>query len=260
MLRETLQLARQYLLAPSKGAEAAREEKSLAPSLWIYVAFTAGYLLFYWLKPFDFPDKNAPLLREPLGLFFWFKVVLWQPPLELAWIVFLMGLVAWFREGSLPVRLAAGVAWAASPFLLIVAYLQQEPSLLWPSISRPLFAAGSLVWLALFYPLLKKTPKPDWRPLISFMLGINIIGIVLLIPMAAAVFMDSPDMFKAAQIAGGLWILGASMLGLRVLTGLRLPRAFMAVLLSMLFQAALALTLFALGLVPKEILKALFYG
>ena len=260
MLKETLQLARQYLLAPSKGAEAARQDKSLVPSLWLYSAFTAGYLIFYWLKPFDFPDKNAPFPRETLNLFFWFRVILWQPPLELAWIVFLMGLVRWFKEGSLPVRLAAGVAWAASPFILLVAYLQQEPAMLLPSISKPVLAAASLAWIGLFYPLLKKTPRGDWRPLISFMLGINVIGLALLIPMTAAVLMDAPELFKAAQIAGGLWILGASMLGLRVLSGLRLPRAFMAVLLSMLFQAALALTFFGLGAVPKEILKALFYG
>lgn len=253
MLRETLRLGRLYLFSPAKGAEAARKEGSFIPSLWLYLAFTAGYMLFFWLKPWDFPDQNAPFPRETLGLFFWFKVMLWQPPLEIAWILFLMGLVAWLRGGSLPMRLAAGVLWTASPFILIACYAQN-------TIPRWAFAAGSLAWTALFYPCWRKVPREEWMPVASFMLGINVIGLALIIPMAVSALIKQADLFTFVQIAGGLWILGAGTLGLRALTGLRLPRAFMSVLLSMFFQIALAFTLHLLGLVPKEILKALLYA
>jgi hypothetical protein len=82
----------------------------------------------------------------------------------------------------------------------------------------------------------------------------------MLPPMAAAVAARSPDLFMGAQVVEGLWLLGVGTLGLRALTGLRLPRAFMSMLLAMLFQVAFAFTLYMLGLVPPEILKALLYS
>lgn len=250
--RGTLSLARGFLVSPVRSAAAARRPESLAPGLWIYLAFMAAYLVFFWLKPWDFPDRNAPFPRENQGLFFWFKVILWQPPLETAWIVFLMGLLVWFQTGFLALKLAAATAWAAGPFVLMAAYVQKD------GISKSALAAGSLACAALFYPLLRRAPP--WRPLVSFMLGLNAIGLALLVPMTAAVLIDSPELFKFSQVAGGLWILGAGTLGLRELTGLRLPRAFMAVLLSMFFQIAFAFTLHLLGVVPKDILKALLYA
>jgi hypothetical protein len=82
----------------------------------------------------------------------------------------------------------------------------------------------------------------------------------MLVPMGLAASLRSKELFMASQAAGGFWILGCATVGLRRLTGLRLPRVFMAVLLSMFFQIALAFTLHILGLVPKDILKALLYA
>jgi hypothetical protein len=92
------------------------------------------------------------------------------------------------------------------------------------------------------------------------MLGVNAIGIVMLAPMSLAALLRSSSLFMATQVVGGFWILGWSTVGLRKLTGMRLPRAFMAVLLSMFFQVAAAVTLHKLGLVSKDILKALLYA
>jgi len=62
-------------------------------------------------------------------------------------------------------------------------------------------------------------------------------------------------------LPSALWMLGAGTLGLRELCALRLPRAFMAMLLSLVFQISAAFTLHLLGLVPKDILKAMMlYG
>jgi hypothetical protein len=63
----------------------------------------------------------------------------------------------------------------------------------------------------------------------------------------------------AAQVAGGIWMLVWGTMGLRKLTGLRLPRAFMAMLLSMFFQVQTALALHLLGLMSKVMLKALIF-
>lgn len=253
MLSRCLKLGRQFLFSPAQGAEAADKEENFLPSLWIYIAFLAGTLFFFRFKPFDFPEKNAPFPREIQDFFFWLKVTFWQPPLEAGWIIFLMGLTQWFKQGSWPTRFILGVAWAALPFISIVAYTQS-------AMPRIIFAAGFFVWAGLFYPAVRSVSRKEWLGLASFMLGLNAIGIVLLIPMSLAVLIDQPAFFTFSQAAGGLWILGVGTLGLRALTGLRLPRAFMAVLLSMFFQIALAFYLHLSGIVPKEILKALFYA
>lgn len=243
-----------FLRSPAQAAEDCRRPEALGPCARIYALFVVAYALFFWLKPFDFPERNAAFPREAQTLLFWTKVMLWQPPLEAGWIAFLLGLVAWFRSGSLPLRMAGGVAWTAAPFLLMISYAQFKV------FSKPGLALGSALWLGLFVPLWRKLSQSEWRPIAAFMLGLNAIGLAILAPMIGAAIADSPGAFKFVQAAGGLWILGAGTAGLRRLTGLRLPRAFMAVLFSMFFQIALAFTLHLLGIVPKDILKALLYA
>lgn len=254
MLEALARLARLYLTCPTRAAESSREPGGLRRAVWLYALFLAAYFAFYWLKPWDFPDAYATPPEGGAGLTFWLSVMLWQPPLEAAWIIFLLGFVAWFRQGSLPLRLVAGVAWTALPFLLIVAYAQKA------GLPRWAFAGGSLASLTPFGWLLRRLDRGEASALAAFMLGLNVLMLALLAPMALAVLLRHEGLFKLAQIAGGLWILGAGTRGLRVLTGLRLPRAFMALLLSMFFQVALAFGLYLLGLVPASILKALLYG
>jgi hypothetical protein len=250
-------LSKSFLSSPSRAAQASQDEKSLAPCLWVFLAFTVGTMLFFIMKPADFPDQSAANAREVQGLMFWLKVMLWQPPLEAAWMAFLLALVAWFRQGALPVRLTSAVAWTAAPFILMAVNSAQGAG---PAISTATLVLGSAAWLSLFVPLWRRLTRAEVLPVVTFMLGINAIGIVMLAPMVLAALVRSPNLFMATQVVGGFWMLAWGTLGLRQLTGLRLPRAFMAVLLSMFFQIAVALTLNRLGLVPKDILKALLYA
>ncbi|MHB2025726.1 MAG: hypothetical protein ACYCPQ_03665 [Elusimicrobiota bacterium] len=249
-----LTLSRLYLFFPRHGAKTARQENALTPSLWLYVLFLAASLAFYWLKPWNFPDLNAPFPVEPMGLWFWTKVMLWQPPLELAWIIFLLGLSSWLREGSFIFKLACGAAWTAAPFILIVLYAQN------PQFSTWTFDLLLAAWVIPFYPLARKIASADWRPTLAFMLGTNVIGLAILLPMIISVIIDSKNFFYASQIIGGFWILIVSALGLKEILSLRLPRAFMAVLLSLFLQMALAFALHMAGLVPAQMLKALLYA
>lgn len=246
-------LARGALLSPTAAAETARAPGSLAPSAAIYAAFLLASALFYAWKPFDFPDRNAPYPKVPQGLAFWLKVMAWQPPLELAWIFFLGALLEWFREGKLFFRMLGGVLATAAPFILLVLFQQSQ-------LGKGAYGGLFALWLGLLAYGARRAPSGDWLPLAAFMLALNAIGLVMVPPMAAAVGLDSEGLFKGAQIVGGLWILGGATLGLRALTGLRLPRCFMAVLLSMFMQIAFAFSLHMLGLVPKDILKALLYA
>ena len=249
-----LSMIRRYAFAPSQAAQASRDKANLAPNVIIYALFATASLIFFWLKPFDFPDANAALPGKARGLLFWFKVMLWQPPLELAWIAFLLGLTQWLRGGKLVVRLTAAALWTALTFVLIISYWQKL------GLGQLGFALGCLASFALFVPAVRNFPAAERLPVVSFMLGLNALGLIMLAPTALAAALRSSVLFNAAQIAGGIWMIGAGALGLRRLTGIRLARAFMAMLLSMFFQIALACALYLLGVVPKDILQALLYA
>lgn len=253
-MKKELSAVRRFLTSPTKAAAACRDRAELAPNARLYAAFVLGSMLLFWLKPFDFPDRNAPLPRETQDFAFWLRAMLWQPPLEAAWIAALLGLAEWMRKGALGLKLVTSVAWAAAPVFLIVAHAQRG------GLGKPAFAVGILVLFGLFVPLLRRAPREERVPVASFMLGLNAVALVMLAGMTAAVLAGSPQLFQAAQVAGGLWMIGAATLGLRELTGLRLPRAFMAVFLSLVFQIAFAVALYFLGVVPKDILKALLYA
>lgn len=248
-------LAMTFLRSPRRAAEAATQPQNLGGCIGIYAAFLIGNLLFYWLKPWDFPDANAgPPPESPF--WFWLKIMLlWQPPFELLSILFLMGLVVWFASGRLPLRLVGAVAWAAfALFINIVAHAQPGGT------SRPVFAAGALLAFGPFVPLLRRADRGQLRAVIAFMLGVSALGLVQLALMAVAAFLRSGGLFKAAQAGVAFWLLGAGTIGLKAITGLRMPRAFLALFLSMFFLIAAAFTLHLLG-VPEEILKAaLLYG
>ena len=249
-----LALSRDYLFSPSRGAEENRENGNIPSNLILYAFFLTASLIFYWLKPWDFPDQYAPFPREFQGFFFWFRVMLWQPPLEIAWILCLLGLVSWLEKGNLVIKLTSALAWTASPFILIILFAQKH------GIPKPLFILGEIISFGLFIPLLRRLKKEDWLPVSGFMLGLNVIGFVIIIPMAASVFLNSSIIFNGSQILGGLWMLWGGMMGLRALKGMRLSRAFLAMLFSLLFQIAFAFALYFIGIVPKEILKALLYA
>ncbi len=251
---KVIRLCRDYLFFPSRGAAQNKGSGEIPSNLAIYLLFLLLSLLFYWLKPWNFPDHYAPFPSQSPNFNFWLKVMLWQPPLEIVWILCLLGIMVWLEKGNLFFKIATGIFWTAMPFILIVFYAQKN------GISEPLFDIGETLCFALFvFPLLK-IGKSEVFPIAGFMLGLNAIGIILFLPMVLSVWLNSSSLFNGSQIVGGLWMLWAGMMGLRELRGLRLSRAFLAVLFSLLFQIAFAFALYFMGLVPKEILKALLYA
>lgn len=239
-----------FLRSPSGAAEACLRPEGVSAALKIYIAFTFFYLFFFWIKPPGFPDPNAAPARQ--GLLFWLQVMLWQPPLEAAWIVFLVALVQWFKTGRLPLKITAAVFWTAIPFILTS--LEAGGGL-----ARSLLAPAALLWISPFYLLLRGLPRAEWLAPAGFMLGLNAISLALLPPMIMMTVLRSASGFTMTQAAGGLWMLAAAALGLRRLSRQKLARVFMSVLLSMFLQIALALSLQRMNLIPKDIFKALLY-
>lgn len=244
------------LASPSRGAQACRDERAWGPALRIFGAFVGLSVLFYWWKPFDFPEKLLPFPREELTLFFWFKAMLVQIPFELALIAFTIGFVEWLRAGSFGFKLVTSVGWTAFALIVnIVAYVDHATA-----SAKPLFAVGALAAFAPFYALLRKVRPEEWKPVSAFLLAINAIGIVLFVPMALCTAAEAAQAYKIVQVAGLLWLLGASTLGLRAATGLKLKSAFMAMLFGMCFQIALAFTLHLLGVPGNWLKAAMLYG
>ncbi|MFA6316681.1 MAG: hypothetical protein WC943_04625 [Elusimicrobiota bacterium] len=248
-----LGLALLVLRDPKAAAQACGRKGALASSLWIYGAFLAAFAVFTGLRPQGFPGGQPVPFEFPaagrLAL-----AILWNLPMEAVWIVFLMGLVRFFRVGSLPVRVALGAAWAAGALILLIAYLQLH------GMSRAAFLVGTAVWLGLFYPLLRGIGRDEWLQVTGFMLALNAVFLALALPLTVSAVLRKEGAFMASQIVMGLWLLWAGTSGLRELAALRLPRAFMAILLSIVFQAALTLSLYAAGLVSREILMVMLFG
>ncbi|MBI5882521.1 MAG: hypothetical protein HZB91_05390 [Elusimicrobia bacterium] len=241
------------LFDPRAAARECGRAESLASSLWIYAAFLVAFAVFTGLKPPGFPGGGSmPFTTEGSGHLA--QAAFWNLPMEAVWIVFLMGLVRFFRSGTLAVRLAIGVAWAAWSLILVVLYLQVH------SMGKAAFLAGTAVWLGLFYPCLRGVPASEWRQVTGFMLALNAVFLPLAAPLTVSAMLRHENAFIAGQVVMGLWLLWSGASGLRELTGLRLPRAFMAILLSVVFQAALVLSLYAAGIVPREILMVMLFG
>ncbi|MBI5625163.1 MAG: hypothetical protein HY924_15405 [Elusimicrobia bacterium] len=250
-VRGPFALGRLVLLDPRAAARECGRPGTLASALWVYAAFLAAFAVFTSLRPPGFPGGQGPAYEGGTKLL---QALFWNLPMEAVWIVFLMGLIRFFRSGSLTVRMMLGVAWAAASLILVVVYLQVQ------GIGKGAFLAGVAVWLGLFYPFLRGVQAADWLRLTGFMLALNAVFIALAAPLTVSAVLRKEGAFIASQVVMGLWLLWAGATGLRESMGLRLPRAFMALLLSVVFQAALTLSLYAAGLVSREILMVMLFG
>ncbi|MEQ1920267.1 MAG: hypothetical protein ABL955_13825, partial [Elusimicrobiota bacterium] len=105
-MRKTVNFGRLFLFSPAKAAAACTEERALFDALKIYGLTLLTAAIFYRFKPYDFPDANAAVPMGPQSLFFWLKVMLWQPLLMAALVAFAAALMRWMKDGWLPVKVA----------------------------------------------------------------------------------------------------------------------------------------------------------
>jgi len=250
MLKKALLLSRRFLFSPARAAKAALAPENLAPCLCIYAAGMLCESLLSALRPPRFLDQAGAILPQSQTWFSALQVLLWQIPLEAALVAFVVGFLAWYKAGRNPWRLFASMAWALGPALLFVLYKTGVGT-------KAVLGLGSLAALGLFLPLWRRCERHDIMPQVNLMLGINAVYLVILVPMALAVFFRAPDFYIYVAAAGGLWMAALAALALRPLTGLSLPYTFMAILLANLLQTSIIFALHALGLLPKDILKAM---
>lgn len=251
-MKRILSFGRLFLFSPSRAAEECLLPRSLAEGLKVYAVWVAASLLYLRFKPFDFPDVNAPIPQQARGMIFWAKVAAWGPVLA-ALNIALTGLaLRWMRDGWLPLKTAAATLWCCLPLLLTVAYTRS-------TISKPLFAALFLAWTLPGAFFARRIPAEDWRRVAAFLLGLNAVGLVLLIPQAAASALRSDALYKASLALTVAWLLASGGTGLKRLADTSLPRAILAFLFANLALNVALAAAFLLGWLPMEVLKVLIY-
>ncbi|MCR4296496.1 MAG: hypothetical protein NUW21_13245, partial [Elusimicrobia bacterium] len=199
-MSSALRFGRLFLFSPAKAAAACASDRALRDSLIVYGLTLLGAAVFYRFKPYDFPDAAAAVPAGPQGIFFWLKVMLWQPLLMAALVAFAGVLLRWLKDGWLPVKVASSVLWCAIPLILTVFYVKN-------AVPKPAFAALMLLWAVPGFIVGRGVPAAQWRPLAAFLLGLNAIQLAALLPEAVVTAMRWEAGYKAVVGAAGFWML-----------------------------------------------------
>lgn len=240
-----------FLIDPEGAAKRCRQDDALLDALKIYALWAVLSLAFARFSPLDYLDPNAPVLpAKSAG--FWLRVLLWEPVLFSLGIASTSLAVYWLKDGWLALKAAVATAWTAAPLILTIAYTRD-------SLSKPAFAAAMLAWLALGVWAGRRIPRQDWRPLASFLLAMNAIGIVSLLPQAIVISARSLKAYYAVALVVTLWTLAVAGRGLRELCAIPLPRAVLAFLFGFAALLCFMVAAYFLGWLPMEVLKVLIY-
>lgn len=253
-MKKALNFGRLFLLSPSTAAAACVEERSLLDALIVYALTLLAAAVFYRFKPYDFPDANAAVPTGPQGIFFWLKVMLWQPLLMGALIGFCAVLLRWLKDGWLPLKVATSFFWCAIPLILTVVYVKN-------GIPKFVFGALMIVWALPGVHVGRGISRTEWRLLATFLLGLNAVELAAMLPETIVTVMRWEAGYKAVVGLAGLWMLVGGALGLKALPPHRpLPRALLPLLFALVLQIEVVIAAFMLGWLPVETLKALLYG
>lgn len=253
-MKKTLNFGRLFLLSPAKAAAACAEDRALFDALKLYALTLISAAVFYRFKPYDFPDANAAVPMGPQSLFFWLKVMLWQPLLMAALIAFCAALLRWMKDGWLPVKVATSFFWCAIPLILTVLYVKN-------GIPKSAFAGLMILWAVPGIYVGRGIPSREWRLLATFLLGLNVIELAAMLPESVVTLMRWEAGYKAVVGLAGFWMLIGGALGLKALAPHRpLPRALLPLLFALVLQIEVVIAAFMLGWLPVETLKALLYG
>lgn len=265
-MKKTTVFAGLFLFSPSKAAAACVEDAALLSGLKVYGLTLLATAAFFRLKPYDFPDANAAAAMGPQGMFFWLKVMLWQPLLMAALIGFCGGLLRWMKDGWLPLKVATSFFWTAVPFILTLLYRNN-------ALPKAAFACLLIAWVLPGVYVAAGVTGREWRVLATFLLGLNAVELAAMIPETAVTIMRWEAGYQWVGVLAGLWMLLTGALGLKALPPGRgsaperppqgprpLPRALLPLLFALVLQIVVVFAAYTLGWLPVETLKALIYG
>ncbi len=251
---KTLRFGRLFLFSPTRAAAACVEDGAIYEALKIYGLTLAAAAVFYRFKPYDFPDANAAVPMSSQTIFFWLKVMAWQPLLMGALIAFCAVLLRWLKDGWLPVKVATSFLWCAIPFVLTILYVKN-------GIPKSIFSILMIAWALPGAYVGRQVPARELLHIATFLLGLNVIELFAMLPETIVTLMRWEPGYKAVVGIAGLWMLVGGALGLKALPPHRpLPRALLPLLFALVLQIEVVIAAFMLGWLPVETLKALLYG
>jgi hypothetical protein len=248
-VRSALAFGRLFLFSPVAAAAACEHPAAWRHGLRLYAVLMPLQLASAWFNPLSFLDPNAPVGRA-YGALFWIQVALWQPVIFSMSIYCVVVTLEWLRRGSLPIKLATTVAWAAVPLGLSAYYAQQAAP------PRALFIAVFAAWAIPSILVARRVSAEHWRKIATFMLGLCTLQIVLLLTQYLTVVpARSYRGFVVFALLAMVWMLRVASVGLQRLTGMPLPRVALGFLLAMFVILVVPTLAFMLGLMPEEVLK-----
>ncbi len=246
--------AKSFLVAPSDAADACDRPSALGDGLKIYAALAVAELASSRFDPLSFLDPAAPA-RYARTVGFWLGLALWQPILTATSIALTILLLEWLREGRLPLKTAAATIWSALPVALTVYYASPNAG------SSGWFIALLAVWAAPAVLLAKRIAPERRRRVAAFLLGMSAIQIVgLVFEFAVVVPTRSLNAFYAYSALMLIWVAACFGIGMRRMKITdSMARAVLAFIFALLVGSVAPWIAYRLGLMPKEILKAVLY-
>lgn len=251
-MRRAWEFGRLFLFAPSRAADSCARKAALGDGLRVYAFWVAASLAYLWLKPYNFPDANAPLPTHAGGFGFWLRVAAWEPLLAALNIALTALALNWMRDGWLPLKTAVATLWSAAPLILTIAYTKV-------GLSRAAFGAGMIAWAAPGAWAARRVAAEEWRKIAGFLLGLNALSLALLIPEIAATLLRSDFLYKTSLGLNVAALLVCGGVGLRRLYGISIARAVLALLFANIVLNLAVAAAYLLRWLPMEVLKILVY-
>ncbi|MBI4054797.1 MAG: hypothetical protein HY402_01540 [Elusimicrobia bacterium] len=117
--------------------------------------------------------------------------------------------------------------------------------------------AGSIF---LLWGLLRAFRRPTgFSPLFHLGLWLHLFYLLLFLPLEVAVRLRSEALYRVSELGMSLWATGIAILGVRAISGLSLPKAFLAFVICSLPVAGFLFFAYARGWVSEDAMKVLLF-
>lgn len=248
LIKETLSFSKGLITEPENRFRelAGGVTKAAVPAVIYLLALLLG-ALFMKIKPADFPAELAPLGLPDRSYAFYLSIELfWGTLFSAVSSALLLFFLRFFGTGK--VFLKALLSAAAITLPGGAAFSAGQPPLF-------LALAGGL---AIFTAGVIRREKAVWPRFFLAALAVNLAAVLVFPAELAAALAGSEDFFITVEAAAGLWTLLLVIKLSRAFTGTAIPKAVLA--LFMAFAAALLffVSLYAGGLVRREIFALIF--
>jgi len=215
-------------------------------SIIIYIFYIFANAFFLTAKPTDFPAEFAQFgLEAKSWAFYFFVEIGLGTAITAAVSALMLHFLRIFRAGKLFIKIPAWtlgmLACAGTAY-----YAKTAPFSL-------LLSIGAFFFIAV---IIRREQMVYWR-FFQAALALNLITVVVLPLEFAAVYLRSENLFLAAEMIAGLWILVLFTKLAKIFTGTSVPKAVISLGAGSLAGLLLLYLLYGAGVIPKEIYKAL---